>query len=155
MASGFITFENGYAFANRWTIYDHIIKAVIPTLEDNVEGNLLKDWLSTMIPPDDIEDRDDGTDMGWGFIRPMDGACIIRSIDIRSLHPTYKALFLQGLEKACAHHMIHGANKVIVAQYTALNKMIAASTEKNPVRGIFDTGEMEQDDEQIGPGWEK
>lgn len=152
MASGFIILEDGRSYARRYTTYDIIINAVINELGDEKEDELLKSWLLTRIPVGD-EDKD-YIEMGWGFIRNSDEACVNRTIDDRNLKENFKKLFLEKALQAAEQAKNEGRfNNLMLNCFTDFAQMIILAKEGAPAHEFTDTAIFELEDKKEGPGW--
>jgi len=89
MASGFIILKDGRCWARYWSVYDAIIRIAIKELRLVENGEILANWLTSIIPKSD----DEWGESGWGFFNEETDDWITRNFDTRSLTPKNQKLF--------------------------------------------------------------
>lgn len=84
MASGFIVLEDGRTFARNSGVFDGILENAIDVMDAELEEEkILKKWLKALLV------KEEDIDMGWGFVRDIDGKTIARVIDFRGMSKVY------------------------------------------------------------------
>ena len=146
MASGFIILKDGRCLSVRHAAHDALLRSVAASLE---EGSPFRKWLLTQVP-------DDGdTELGYAFVRAVDGEHIERVLDLRCLTEANQRLFESAARRAKPVGGPFAPEEDVISALRRFRAMLDSCERGEPPLALSDwTCEAPAAEGKIGPGWE-
>jgi hypothetical protein len=146
VASGFIILRDGRCLSVRHAAHDAVLRSVAESLD---EGSSFREWLLTQVPDDS------DSELGYAFVRAVDGAHVERVLDLRCLTEVNRRLFEGAARRAEPVGGPRAPEEDVISALSRFRAMLDSCERGEPPLALSDwTCEAPAAESKIGPGWE-